>query len=67
MGVGEILGGVFGPSLAGSLSDAYGLAAPCWFLATVAVLGGATALFLRETAPRIVGEKTDPEVSAAFD
>ena len=67
MGVGEILGGVFGPSLAGRLSDAYGLAAPCWFLATVAVLGGVTALFLRETAPRIVGEVAAPELTTAFD
>jgi len=66
MGVGEILGGVFGPSLAGKLSDIYGLSAPCWFLAVVAVLGGVTALFLKETAPRIVGEKADLEISAAF-
>jgi len=67
MGVGEILGGVFGPSLAGSLSDAYGLAAPCWFLAVLAVLGGLVALFLRETAPRIVGEPAQPGLSEAFE
>ena len=67
MGVGEILGGVFGPSLAGKLSDIYGLSAPCWFLAVVAVLGGVTALFLKETAPRIVGEKADPELATAFE
>ena len=53
MGVGEILGGVFAPSLAGKLSDIYGLQAPLWLLLALAVLGAATALFLRETAPRV--------------
>jgi MFS family permease len=57
MGLGEILGGVFGPSLAGSLSDTYGLPAPCWLLAALAVLGTVAALFLRETAPRIVARR----------
>jgi MFS family permease len=57
MGLGEILGGVFGPSLAGSLSDVYGLAAPCRLLAGLAVLGTLAALFLRETAPRIVARR----------
>lgn len=56
MGLGEVLGGVFGPSLAGGLSDVYGLAAPCWTLVVLAVLGFVAALFLRETAPRIVGD-----------
>lgn len=59
MGVGEILGGVLSPFVAGWLSDIYGLQAPLWFLIALAVLGGLTALFLRETAPRIVGERTN--------
>jgi len=63
MGVGEILGGVFSPSLAGKLSDIYGLQAPCWFLAALAVLGAATALFLRETAPRVVARRQAPAVA----
>jgi len=67
MGVGEILGGVLGPSFAGMLSDLYGLEAPLWFLVAVALLGGLTALFLKETAPRIVGERADPELSEAFE
>jgi MFS transporter, ACS family, hexuronate transporter len=54
MGVGEVLGGVVAPFLAGSLSDVYGLSAVCWLLAALAVLGGVAALALRETAPRIV-------------
>jgi predicted MFS family arabinose efflux permease len=57
MGLGEVLGGVFGPSLAGSLSDAYGLAAPCWLLAALAVGGTLAALFLRETAPRVLARQ----------
>lgn len=57
MGVGEILGGVLSPSLAGWLSDRYGLEAPLWMLIVLAVLGGLTALFLRETAPRIMARK----------
>ena len=57
MGVGEIIGGVFAPSLAGGLSDIYGLQAVCWLLVVLAVLGGAGALFLRETAPRIVARR----------
>ena len=65
MGLGEILGGVFGPSLAGALSDAYGLAAPCWLLAALAVLGTLAALFLRETAPRVVARRAALEGVAA--
>ncbi|HTN13408.1 MAG TPA: MFS transporter [Sphingomonadaceae bacterium] len=66
MGVGEILGGVFSPSIAGWLSDIYGLQAPLWFLMVLAVLGGLTALFLRETAPRIVGQRPEPELLDDF-
>ncbi len=66
MGVGEILGGVFSPSIAGWLSDIYGLQAPLWFLMVLAVLGGLTALFLRETAPRIVGQRPEPQLLDDF-
>jgi ACS family hexuronate transporter-like MFS transporter len=54
MGVGEVLGGVVAPFLAGSLSDVYGLSAVCWLLAALSVLGAIAAMCLRETAPRIV-------------
>jgi cyanate permease len=57
MGVGEIIGGVFAPSLAGRLSDIYGLSAPLYLLIVLAVLGGLTALFLKETAPRILSRR----------
>jgi hypothetical protein len=57
MGVGEILGGVLSPSLAGKLSDIYGLTAPLWLLVALALAGAVTALFLRETAPRVVARR----------
>ena len=65
MGLGEVLGGVFGPSLAGGLSDVYGLAAPCWLLAALAVGGTLAALFLRETAPRVVARRAALEGAPA--
>ena len=58
MGVGEIIGGVGAPFLAGALSDQYGLQAVCWLLAALAVIGAVAALFLRETAPRIIARNT---------
>jgi predicted MFS family arabinose efflux permease len=64
MGIGEILGGVFGPSLAGRLSDIYGLSAPLWMLAGLAVAGGLTALFLRETAPRVIAKRESSNAQA---
>ena len=60
MGVGEILGGVLAPSLAGGLSDTYGLQAVCWLLVALALIGGTAALFLRETAPRILARTHSP-------
>ena len=65
MGVGEILGGVLAPSLAGGLSDAYGLQSVLWLLAILAVLGGLTALCLRETAPRLVARRAQTTPYAA--
>jgi MFS family permease len=61
MGLGEILGGVLSPSLAGKLSDIYGLQAPLWLLIGLALLGGITALFLRETAPRVLARRAELE------
>jgi MFS family permease len=63
MGVGEILGGVLSPFLAGWLSDIYGLAAPLWLLVVLAALGAVTALFLRETAPRVLARRATPAMA----
>jgi MFS transporter, ACS family, hexuronate transporter len=54
MGSCEILGGAAGPAIAGQLSEAFGRTAPLWFMMVLAIIGGITALFLRESAPRVL-------------
>jgi MFS family permease len=51
VGLGEILGGVSAPAIAGRAADLYGLQAPIMIMAICAVVGTVLALFLRETAP----------------
>jgi MFS family permease len=51
VGLGEILGGVGAPAIAGSAADRYGLQAPVVMMAVCALAGTVLALFLRETAP----------------
>jgi MFS family permease len=51
VGLGEILGGVGAPAIAGRAADLYGLQAPVMIMAGCAILGTGLALFLRETAP----------------
>ena len=67
MGLGEVLGGVFSPTIAGKLSDLYGLTAPLWLLFALALVAGSAALFLRETAPRLVGTPPEPGLASAFE
>jgi len=52
VGIGEILGGVSAPALAGTAADHYGLTAPLFIQAACALAGAVTALALKETAPR---------------
>jgi MFS family permease len=54
VGVGEILGGVSAPALAGTAADHYGLTAPLLIQIACAVAGAMTALALKETAPQRV-------------
>lgn len=54
MGTGEVLGGVFGPALAGVAADHFGLRAVLWIMFGLCIVAGVLALGLRETAPRIV-------------
>ncbi|MGC1459173.1 MAG: MFS transporter [Steroidobacteraceae bacterium] len=54
MGVGEIFGGVLGPTLSGMAADRWGLTAPLWIVAACTISAGLLALGLVETAPRIV-------------
>ncbi|MGC2030725.1 MAG: MFS transporter [Steroidobacteraceae bacterium] len=51
VGLGEILGGVSAPAIAGRAADLYGLRAPIMIMAACAIVGTVLALFLRETAP----------------
>ena len=53
--VGELVGGVAMPWVAGRVADETSLAAPMTIAAACAFCGGVAALFLTETAPRKVG------------
>jgi predicted MFS family arabinose efflux permease len=55
MGLGEILGGVSGPWVAGWAADRYGLRAPIMIEAGCAIAGALLALLLKETAPVRLG------------
>ena len=54
MGSCEILGGAGGPAIAGQLSQALGREAPLWMMVALATIGGIAALFLKESAPRVL-------------
>lgn len=54
MGIGEIIGGVLSPTLAGWLSDGFGRGSVMWFMAGLCVLAGALGFGLVETAPRVL-------------
>jgi sugar phosphate permease len=53
--IGELIGGVTVPTLAGRIADQTSYAAPIVVLGICAFCGGVTALFLKETAPSKVG------------
>lgn len=55
MGIGEVVGGVLGPLLAGIGADRLGPATPMWIAAVTVFAAGVLGLFLDETAPRVVG------------
>jgi predicted MFS family arabinose efflux permease len=57
MGVAEVLGGVFAPSLAGMAADATDLSAPLWIMLGLTILSGLVAMFLEETAPSQVTKR----------
>jgi MFS transporter, ACS family, hexuronate transporter len=57
VGVGEVVGGAFGPPIAGKLADVYGLQAPMYMAMVCAVAGALLALGLKETAPVKVGSR----------
>jgi MFS family permease len=54
MGLGEIIGGVFAPTLAGRAADSSGLGATLWILIGLSLATGLLACFIEETAPRVL-------------
>lgn len=58
VGLGEILGGVSGPAIAGWAADLYGLRVPLLMQAGCAIIGMGLAAFLTETAPIRPGGRT---------
>jgi MFS family permease len=57
MGTAEIVGGVILPPVAGRIADAYGLASVFYLCIGLALLAALAALFLTETAPRLVPQE----------
>ena len=57
MGSCEIVGGALGPQIAGRLADGFGLGAPLWMMAGLALLAGLCGLALTESAPRVLARK----------
>ncbi len=57
MGISEIIGGVFAPSIAGKVADLHGLASTQWMLIGLAIATGLVALLLRETAPAVLARR----------
>ena len=53
----EILGGVFGPPLAGVFNDNFGADSFLWMLMVLAVLSGFFSMFLNETAPNALARR----------
>lgn len=57
MGIGEVLGGVLSPSIAGALSDAFDRSAVMWMMLALCTAAGLIGLGLRETAPRVLARR----------
>jgi MFS transporter, ACS family, hexuronate transporter len=63
MGFCEVLGGVFGPPVAGMLNDAFGTETFLYVLMVLAVISGFVSMGLKETAPAVLrrrGEVAEP-------
>jgi MFS family permease len=62
MGLGEIIGGVLTPTIAGWAADAQGLGATLWILIGLCAVTCLLACFVQETAPRVVGRPVSATV-----
>lgn len=66
MGFCEVLGGVFGPPVAGVLNDAFGQDTFLYVLMILAVISGFVAMGLKETAPGVLRKRgITPEFASA--
>ncbi len=54
MGIGEILGGVFGPVAGGLVADRFGLLSTLWILTGLTLATALISTLLRETAPAVL-------------
>lgn len=59
MGTAELVGGVVAPALAGPVADAHGLSSVLYICIALAIAAALVALFLKETAPCIVGAREE--------
>ena len=64
MGFCEILGGVFGPPIAGALNDAFGMETFLYMLMILAVISGFISMGLRETAPAALARRAANPIPA---
>jgi MFS family permease len=64
MGMGELIGGVLSPTIAGRAADVYGQTAPIYIMVGCALVAGLFALFLKETAPLKVAAANRVAVAA---
>jgi len=65
MGMGEILGGVLSPTIAGYAADTVGPQAPLWIMIGLTIIAGLLSFGLRETAPRVLARRVGTAVTEA--
>jgi predicted MFS family arabinose efflux permease len=65
MGIGEVVGGVLSPALAGKLSDLYGRDSIMLMMIVLCIAAGIVGLGLRETAPRVLARKQGSSTTAS--
>jgi MFS family permease len=58
VGLGEILGGVAGPTLSGIAADHWGLRAPMWITVGCLLVAIGAASAMQETAPRALARRS---------
>ena len=63
--IGELVGGVSVPTIAGQVADRTSLAAPIVIIGICALCGGIASLFIRETAPRKLAARAAAATRAA--